>query len=70
MCDIVIQGCDVDFEVRFGAIADSLGHWCRGGEAINNKLKCKKLRSISMKRASPGRMSKVILRRSRSMFLD
>lgn len=53
----------MDYEVRYGVIADSMPHWCRGGEAINNELECKKLRSYSIKPASPGRISKVILRR-------
>ena len=60
---IDIQGCEMDYEVRYGVIADSMPHWCRGGEAINNELECKKLRSYSIKPASPGRISKVILRR-------
>ena len=54
----------MDFEVRFGAIVDSLPHWCQGREAIDNQLKCQKLRRVSILPVAAGRIIKVILRKS------
>ena len=53
----------MDLEVRYGAIAGSLPQWCQEGEAIDNQLKCQKLREYSIKPVGPGRISKVGLRR-------
>ena len=54
----------MDYEVRYGALADSLPDWCQEEEAIDNQSKCQMLRSVSIKHVGPpGRISKVILRR-------
>ena len=52
----------MDFEDRFGAIADSLPSWCQKGHAKDNSGKCKKLRSFYMKPLGSGRISKVFRR--------
>ena len=59
----------MDFEPRFGSLAESLPSWCQGAEAIENEATCQKLSNVAMKPIAPNRISKVIFRGSKSIIL-
>ena len=69
MYNILIQGCVMDFEAKYGSVSESLPSWCRGAEAIDNQATCQKLSNVAMKPIAPNRISKVIFRRSKSIIL-